>query len=340
MFGIFGGHGRSDQNEQLLLVSEAVKSGLSLAEAIRLTADNGPVGRSFLRFADLLDQGFLPGEAVRQSGFASEIRNVLSDSLENPCFADSFALQTRLYQFRRQMRIRLINALAYPAFLFISVLVVFYFLFFFIVPQLTTVYDDFGTELPANTQMLILFGKLMVHGGFYIALLLFILIMILFSKTIFLRLFYRIPFFGTLRLKIFQCGLLRMIAFSLRREIPLPVILKSLADRTGCRAFKNDLRRAGERAEQGERVGDLVLDFPWLFPVWLAPLLNSNNGREAQADSFEDASKTIEKQSECIMSFAQTFSLVFALVFIFIAAILTLLGLIMPMIRLCGCLSL
>lgn len=338
MFKIFGNHKRSEQNEQLLLISESVKSGMPLSKAIRLaTLENRPQDRPFLKLADLLDQGMIPQEAVAKAGFTSEIRQTLRESFDNPHFADCFSLQTRFLQLRQQTRLRIMNSIAYPIFLVCTTIVVFHVLFLLIIPQFKSIFETFDTEVPLFTKSMIAFSDCV--GAAYCAFLLFVFFLFLFEKTLMPFLWYKVPCLGTIRYCMFQSLFFRSLAFSLKRGIQLHDFLNNYAARKGSRAFRRDLQRASDDAQKGECLANLVLRYPNIFPLWLCPLLVSCQQNEEQANAFEQAAELSDGQMQNSLGFLQTGALTIALIFVFLVTSQIILGLFLPMIRLVESLS-
>ena len=338
MFKIFGNHARSEQNEQLLLISESVKSGMPLSKAIRLIAlEDRPQDRPFLKLADLLDQGTVPNEAVVKAGFPSEIRQVLLDSLDNPHFADFFSLQTHFLQLRQQTRLRIMNSIAYPLCLICIALVVFQMMLIFIVPQFKLLFISFDTQLPSLTECII--GISDYIGVFYCIFFLFVGFLILLEKTLMPYFWYKVPCLGTIRYCMFQGLFFRSLAFSLKRGIPLPDFLTAYATRNGSRAFRRDLRHASEDARKGCFLYNLVLRYPHLFPIWLSPILLSCQQNEEQVGAFEQAAELSDGQMQNSLGFLQTGALITALLFVFVVTGQIVVSMFLPMIRLVESLS-
>ncbi|MCH9644312.1 MAG: type II secretion system F family protein [Gammaproteobacteria bacterium] len=88
-------------------------------------------------------------------------------------------------QQQRKIKMKVIAALYYPATILIAALLVGSGLLIFAIPQFKNIYANFGTTLPAFTQMMIKFSDHAQHYGVYIILagLIFISIMLLFYKN-------------------------------------------------------------------------------------------------------------------------------------------------------------
>lgn len=128
MLGLFGARMTLEQSEYLILISESVKSGISLSDAIRLTVTGKSRGdQAFFRFADMLDQGKVPELAAEKSGFYPAIRDAFLIALRDPHFSEALALQAELVNSRRQTLLQLMNASAYPAWLLVSAMAIFRF---------------------------------------------------------------------------------------------------------------------------------------------------------------------------------------------------------------------
>lgn len=337
MFGLLNSRMKASQNEQLLLIAESVQSGLSLSVAIRLTTLEGrKEDKLFLRFADLLDEGKTPLDAIQKVGFPHDIQEVFVKSLSNPNFAEAFALQCCLLQNRHRIFLQIINILAYPFLLLFFAGLIFQLVLMFVIPQLKTLYLDYGMPLPGFINAL---NALSSKGAGIVIFVLFLLILFLFQKTFFPRLWYNIPIFGGIYHRLFLSSFFQTTAFLLKQGIPYSEILANEEKATRNRAFKNDLRLAAEKVEQGVSIVDLVFAFSWLFPLWLAPLLTSCQKVDDQASVFQQAALIINSQTKGLVLFLQSSALLCSLLIIISLTGTIFASLFVPMISLISSLS-
>ena len=340
MFGLFDGRMTLEQNEQLLLISESVKSGLPLADAIRLTAsDTRCSDRPFLRFAKMLDEGVVPEEAAQKAGFPADIRDVFLQSLTSDQFADTFAVRSRLSFLQRKTIWQVVNSLIYPGFLILVTLLIFQFAICCIAPYFAAMFSDFDLELPALTNGVFVLARWSEHGGIILFGLIFCSVLYLLKKTIMPRFCYTIPLAGPVFHRQFQISLLRIIAFSMKRNIPFPDILAHCREITKNRSFRADLCRAEADSKSGSLIPEILARYPWLFPIWLPPFLFSCREPSEQAEVLDRGASILESQNRSALVTFESTSLI--LTFLFIVAFLgiIILGFLSPLIMLTESLS-
>ncbi len=340
MFGFFNTRRTVEQNERFLLISEGLKSGLPLSEALRLTtlARHGS-DRPYLQLADLLDQGIVPVDAVKQVNFPAEIKKIFINSLMNSASADILALHSQLSRFRYQMIEQFCNAVSYPLFLLFIAMMVFHCILITIIPNCKQFFEDCNITIPPLINLVFSGYNLLAEGWIYLSVLCFFTILYFLQKTFIPRLWYYVPFFGTLLHRMIQDYLFNIIAFSLERDIPFNDILISCSKMTRNRAFKNDLKKAAAEAENGSSMIDLVLKYNWLFPIWLAPMLFSNQNSKNKGEIFYLVAQMLRSKTEASVFFLRMLALMGSLIFIGFFTGLFVLAFFIPVIELIKSLS-
>ncbi len=134
--------------ETMLLISQAVKSNLSLSEAIRLSVMDGVRGSActaaLRRFADELDKGLDIPAAARKAGLPRNMVQMLDAAQKSGDFPDYLAELTDAEKARTKTIRTLAQLSAYPLFLLL-VMTLTLFLGVFIAPQFEIIFRDFGT---------------------------------------------------------------------------------------------------------------------------------------------------------------------------------------------------
>lgn len=297
MFGLFGNRTRNEQYEKLLLIAESVKLGLSVPDAIDLVAADGTAAdRPFIRLSQALKSGTVLADAVNRAGFPRSIRQTLLRSLVGDLFPELFAFQSQLAYRRARVLFELGTSLVYPFCLLLAIIVVATIEEMFTFPVIEQLYNDFGMTKPLMCQAIMDLCHLCSHGVGFVWLSFFFLFLFLLQKTCVPRLGYRLPVVGSLRLFMYQSMFLRTMAFLLRRGKPLDETLLACKTRGDNRAFRNDLVNAASDANRGLSPVDLTLRYPWLFPIWLAPLLLACESGDKQAEVLENGADWLDIQ--------------------------------------------
>jgi type IV pilus assembly protein PilC len=178
--GLVLSRGKRIKPENFLLLNQEftalLRAGLNIPEALKLAADrpDSPQLSQVLRHVE---------EAVRGGASLSEACAQHGDVFDGLYLA---ALKTgektgalpqvlAKYQVNLRHRVEIMrkvgHALAYPAFLLITLLVILTVLFVFVLPRFVALYADFGAQLPAPTRALISLVEAMPYVAPLLALL-------------------------------------------------------------------------------------------------------------------------------------------------------------------------
>ncbi len=339
MPGLFGKTLSGELCETLLLISQAVKSNLPLADAIRLGLSDrlnasGKTDRALARLATLVEQGADPQKAIQEAGLPKQVAAIFEMSLKNSNFAEAFDELIRLETGQTAAVNRIVQALIYPVFLTVSMFAVFIFFLGFVVPKFGEIFLDFGLELPWLTQFFVRFSELLLAGPAIYAMIAFCVYMLVLPKVFFPRFWYSIPFLGVIGRSLITCRILGQMAFLLHQRIPLPEALEQCAMTIRNRAYRHECLSAAKDARAGKTLAEIVIQYFRIFPAWLAPMLVLNPSGESVAKTFRRASETAEQQKESVLMFVQSLAFpVFCILFFVFAGIMCI-AMFMPMISL------
>lgn len=172
------------------------------------------------------------------------------------------------------------GALVYPAIIIIGMFVVSLILMIFVIPRLTSLYQDFNAELPLPTRILIgtstfifkfwpLFLALGV-GGFYI--------FKLYRGTKAGRLktdelYFKIPIIGPLQRQVVLTELTRNMSLMVGAGVSILDALNITADVVGNRVIADALRDASKQVEKGFPIAFAFGRHPEAFPFLLSQMI-------------------------------------------------------------------
>lgn len=172
------------------------------------------------------------------------------------------------------------GALVYPAIIVIGMFVVSLILMIFVIPRLTSLYQDFNAELPLPTRILIgtstfifkfwpLFLALGV-GGFYI------FKSYRATKAGRLKtdeLFFKIPIIGPLQRQVVLTDLTRNMSLMVGAGVSILDALNITADVVGNRVIADALRDASKQVEKGFPIAFAFGRHPEAFPFLLSQMI-------------------------------------------------------------------
>ena len=328
-----------DDGATMMLIAQAVKSQLPLADAIRLSVGEslhqaGALEKALLRFAERLDKGEDPKLAVTQVGLPPAAVGMFEMALQNTDFAATFEELARLEISRIAAIHRLVLAYAYPVFLGCAMLLSLVLFMVFVAPGFEAVFNDFGVRLPWLTELVLRVSHLICNGTLVIGGIVFFAILFAAQRLLFPRFWYLIPLFGSIGRKLCLCRMLRQMACLVHQNVPLPDALEQCGKTMRNAAYRRDCRDAAESARKGMSFTEIVLRYDWLFPPWLAPMINAVKSDEDLARALRRAAETAEQQTEGTLLFIQSMSMPLFVVIMFGGGIIAVSSMFMPMMTL------
>jgi type IV pilus assembly protein PilC len=327
--------------ETLLLISQAVKSGVPLSAAIRLTIGDQPQRShaAFLRLATLLDKGIEPKVAAAKSGLPASVVDLFDTAFTSGDFAGTFDELAKLEISRSLVIHRVVQALAYPILLFVWTILIFAVLFVFTVPQFETMFKDFDTRLPAMTAGIIQLSQIARSPLLLLGCVMFVIMLCVAVKFLFPRFWLCVPVFGNIGRYLYMARMLRRMANQVARNVPLPDALEQCGKTMRNPAYRKDCRSAADAARRGMPFWEIALRYYWLFPAWLAPILSAEHARESLSKSLRRAAETVEQQTDTSVVLLQVLSLPLFIILIFNVIGFFVLAMFMPQVSLITSLS-
>ncbi len=163
---------------------------------------------------------------------------------------------------QREFRGKTKGALIYPVIILIGMLGVMTLMMIFVVPQLTSLYQEFGTDLPFTTRLMIKTSNLFVNFKFFIPVIIagVVLLYRSWKKTnsgqhILDQFQFRLPVWGNLKKQMVLTEFSRTLGVLVGAGIP---ILKSLEIVSGSLAsitYRDDLSKVAVQVEKGYPLG-------------------------------------------------------------------------------------
>jgi general secretion pathway protein F len=200
-----------------------------------------------------------------------------------------------------RIRGRVVAALVYPIVMTVVGAGLLLFLFAYVVPQIVSVFSDFGTDLPLPTQILLLISGLLSRFWFFF---------ILFVAALYIAYRFlarsrkfgpvvdaaklRIPLAGRLNLKIAMVRLSHILGTLLASGVPLIKALDVVGDLLDNRVLSSAVKQAGLSVSRGGSLADAFRAsgvFPPLLPRVVA--VGEQSGELAEAYE-EEVGRTVQ----------------------------------------------
>lgn len=173
---------------------------------------------------------------------------------------------------QQEFRSKTKGALVYPTIIVIGMIVVVFVMMTFVVPKLTDLYKDFGTELPPTTKLLMFMSRFFVNFWWLIIILAWggILVFRAWKKTplgglLFDRFTLGLPIWGILRKQLLLTEFTRTLGILIGAGIPILESLEIVSGAVNSPVYQTDLRKVAKQVEKGFPLGVPIsqsTDFP------------------------------------------------------------------------------
>lgn len=231
-------------------------------------------------------------KAGEASGNLDEILSRLADTL----FAES--------QFKSKVK----GAMIYPALITLVMLGVLVIMLVFVIPKLSTLYDEMGAELPITTKLLLSVSSNLVRFWWVVLIVIVILTVVFkkFSETLkgkytIADTQFNLPVFGQLGKETQLGSFTRTLGMLVGSGIPILEALEISKDTVSNMRFKEGITNAALAVEKGKSLADYFMRdrvFPSILPEMIS--VGEQTGKleevlEKLSDYFEaEATNTLE----------------------------------------------
>lgn len=164
-------------------------------------------------------------------------------------------------------------ALVYPVIVVVAMIVIGILMFIFVIPKITSLFDQIQAELPLATKILINISNFTVNNGLISALIVFstIFLFILSFKNkkilfIYHKLFLKFPIFGEIVKKINLAKFSRTVSSLIKTDIAIVKTLDITSQVVTNKVYKKALKESAENIKSGASLTDILKKYPKLFP--------------------------------------------------------------------------
>ena len=204
-------------------------------------------------------------KAGEEGGVLMEVLQKLADNLENE------------NEFRGKVK----GAMIYPVIVVLGMIVVAIIMMVVVIPKLLTLYDDFGSELPATTQALMNISNFMAKAWFLFPLIGVAYVWLIKAATklpdLALKLDkikLRLPILGELAEKTIMANTMRTMSMLLSAGIPLVEAIKIVANVSGNEVYRRAFVRISERVQKGFSISN-SFEETGVFPVIVDQMIST-----------------------------------------------------------------
>jgi len=219
--------------EQLVMVYKDLQNGMSLSKSF---AKNSNI-------FNVLETNLMT--AGEKSGNLTEVLGNIGKNMEKA----------------NKLKGKIKGALIYPAIISVAIVAVMAILIIFMVPQMESLYKDFGvTKLPFVTGIIVSISNFITSIAGIVSLIFFAILMVIIfgyyrstesGKRVFHKLALKLPVFGPLNVKIQAADFARLLSMLLASGVPIIDALNIVADSTSNVIYQDAVRVAATKVLKG-----------------------------------------------------------------------------------------
>lgn len=205
---------------------------------------------------------------------------------------------------QREFRSKTRGALVYPVIILIAMVVVIFIMMTFVVPKLTDLYKDFGTELPPTTKLLMFISSFFVHFWWLLILLIWggIILFRAWKKTpigarMLDHFLFQLPIWGNLKKQIVLTEFTRTLAILASAGIPILESLEIVGGAVNSVVYQDDLKEVAKQVEKGFPLGLPISQNP-RFPPILGQMVTVGEETGKLDETLNKLSNFFEAESE------------------------------------------
>ncbi len=262
-------------NQELLAL---LKAGIPLLQCLELLVGHGKdplLRRSLERVVELVKEGLSFSEALEQVGtFPSVYRANVVAGERSGTLHEVIARWLSFQNFAQKSRRRILEALIYPIFLVMVLIVALLVIFNVVLPRFAEIYSDGGFEMPQATRILLAFGTF-VRNTIWIQVGLLVVLIIALrwmftaerGKRVLERGILAIPKFGTLYRMYHSSVFTRTLGVLLAGGMPVLQALEVIQRTTPSERMKLRLIKVTEMVRAGSSLHQALDQSKMLDPL-------------------------------------------------------------------------
>ena len=236
-----------------------------VGEILREVEGGGSLSKALEKHPNVFDQVYIA--LVRSGESAGILDNILTRLAEN-------------LENQREFTSKVKGAMLYPAIVIGGMVLVAIIMILFVIPKLTTLYEEFQAELPLPTKILLQVSKLATHfwwlGLIGLIGLVFIIPQLLRNpilKKQYDRLFLRIPIIGSLRKQIMLTEFTRTLGLLISAGVLIVDALEIVRRSLGNSLYEEAVAQAGQDVQRGFPLA-VALAETGIFPPILPQMIS------------------------------------------------------------------
>jgi type IV pilus assembly protein PilC len=263
-------------------MSTMLKSSLSILETLRtqIIETNNPYFREKLfNIAQIVESGGTFSQAISlyPDVFNQFYLNMIRSAEATGKLSDVLGYLANYLEKNYKLQAKIKSAMVYPAFIILVLIAAIFLMTFFVLPQLTPVFETFGENLPLITKVVLKFTDFFRKEGWIIFLILilglalayFILRKKNISANRFERLIFKIPIINDFYKKFQVASICGNVSALLGAGLPIVQAFKIAGDILQSPTYKQIISEAQKEIARGETISSVFSKYPTFIPSFV-----------------------------------------------------------------------
>ncbi len=278
-------------SEIILKMTEGIETGSSLSQVMSV---HPKIFSTF--FVSIIKSGEATGKVADSLGY-------LSEHLE------------REYNLKQKIR----GAMIYPGFIITVFIGAFFLVTLFTMPKLTEILEEFTSELPLATKVMMSLSEFTKNGGWIVILI--VLAGLVLSpqflkkskktKIIYNKIVLRMPVLGNFFKKIALISFAENLSVLIAAGLPITQALTITRDIISSPVYKDIVKKASERVAKGQKISSVFSEYPNYIPSFVIQMVatGEETGRleELLQDVVSFYRQDVERTSENLTTLLEPF---------------------------------
>ncbi|MFA5744631.1 MAG: type II secretion system F family protein [Candidatus Paceibacterota bacterium] len=277
-------------------ISAMLSAGLSLARAllvIERQSGNKRLKKIIMGLSDSIKKGLSFHESLQKYPkiFPEIFVAMARAGEESGSLADSLTVVGLQMEHSEELVRKIKGAMIYPAIILFVVAVIGFLMLIYVVPTLTSTFNDLGVQVPLATRVIVGVSNFMIAHtiSLLVALVVFILGSIVFARSkiggsLILKVSLYIPIIGELVRETYTARASRTLSSLLSAGVPILDALSITKEVVHVRAYADVIEEAEMRVKKGELLSASFTLHTQLYPILMSEMLlvGEETGKVAQ----------------------------------------------------------
>ncbi len=254
-------------SRQIATLFEAQVSALRIFRLLAAEVDNKTLAEVMSQIADDLQGGSPISKAMARHPkvFSNFYVNMVRSGEESGKLSDTFGYLADYLDRTYEVMSKAQNALIYPAFVIGVFFIVMTLMLTLVIPKISAILTDSGSEIPLYTKVVIAISNFLVHYGFFILIIIVVGAFFVYrslqtesGKLFFDSFKLDVPYIGNLYQKLYLSRIADNFSTMLVSGVPVVEAVEITASVVGSATFERILVQTGEEVKAGASISDAL----------------------------------------------------------------------------------